>query len=35
MFGIEGSALAVGISWIPMYTITAYYTREYFSFPKF
>lgn len=32
--GIEGSALAVGLSWIPMFAITAYYTRQYFSLPK-
>lgn len=33
-FGVAGSALAVGLSWVPMYIFTAYSTRKYFSFPK-
>lgn len=33
VFGVEGSALAVGISWIPLYIITLYATRKYISLP--
>lgn len=33
--GVAGSALAVGLSWIPMYIITTFFARNFFSFPKF
>ncbi len=31
--GVEGSALAVGISWIPLYVMSTWYTRAYQSIP--
>lgn len=33
--GVEGSALAVGLSWVPMYLMTTFFTKKFFSFPKF
>ena len=31
--GVEGSALAVGLSWIPLYLLTLYSSRKYISLP--
>lgn len=31
--GVYGSALAVGISWIPLYVMTFYYTKKYIKIP--
>ena len=31
---VIGSALAVGISWIPLYAMTLYASKEYITFPK-
>ncbi len=33
MYGVAGSALAVGISWVPLYMLTWYFSREYQSLP--
>jgi len=35
LYGVEGSALAVGISWVPLWLLTWYFSREYQSFPRF
>lgn len=31
--GVQGSALAVGISWIPLYGLTLYFLRKYITLP--